>query len=138
MNGGPPRFESLRARPRAIRPGSDHRSQVERLRTGLPQQSNRLGGLYADDQVLSMYADGHIATEEERDPAEHLLLDDPRSTRELFPNPRGLHFRERQRPRQGATGNEPCRELRGKAFDALSSQSRASSGRTRRSSIGGS
>src|SRR5439155_23440217 len=24
MNGGPPRFESPRARPRAIRPGSDH------------------------------------------------------------------------------------------------------------------
>ena len=118
--------------------GATTRSQVERLRTGLPQQSNRLGGLYADDQVLSMYADGHIATEEERDPAEHLLLDDPRSTRELFPNPCGLHFRERQRPRQGATGNEPCREPLTKAFDAVSSQSRASSGRTRRSSTGGS
>src|SRR5438876_1132423 len=60
--------------------GATTRSQVERLRTGLPQQSNRLGGLYADDQVLSMYADGHIATEEARDPAERLLLDDSRST----------------------------------------------------------
>src|SRR5213076_699823 len=78
--------------------GATTRSQVERLRTGLPQQSNRLGGLYADDQVLSMYADGHVAPEEERDPAEHLLLDDPRSTRELFPNPCGLHFRERNVP----------------------------------------
>src|SRR6184192_4491947 len=118
--------------------GATTRSQVERLRTGLPQQSNRLGGLYADDQVLSVYADGHVAPEEERDPAEHLLLDDPRSTRELFPNPGGLHFRERHRPRQGVTGNEPCRELRGKAFDAVSSRSRASSGRTRRPSADGS
>ena len=74
------------------RRGATARSQIERLCAGLPQQCVRLGGLYADDQVLSMYADGHVAPEEERDPAEHLLLDDPRSTRELFPNPGGLHF----------------------------------------------
>ena len=40
--------------------GATTRSQVERLRTGLPQQSNRLGGLHADDQVLPVYADGAI------------------------------------------------------------------------------
>src|SRR5439155_23633321 len=101
--------------------------EVERLRTGLLEQRVGLAGLHADDQVLSVHTNGHVATEEEGDAAEHLFLDDPRSASELPSDACGLHLRVRHRSREALSAHETWRRL-----PQVNSRLRASSGRTRR------
>src|SRR6266550_4486406 len=89
----------------------------------------RLRWIHPDDEVLPVNPDRHVAAQEKGNAAEHLLLDDSRSTRELFPDPFGLRFRIRHR--------FPARtfQLMKLGDDSrLSPRSRASSVRTRRSS----
>src|SRR2546428_9820315 len=50
------------------------RAQGERLRARFLEERGRLIGLDPDDQVVAVNADAHLAAEEERDAAEHLLL----------------------------------------------------------------
>src|SRR6266508_1694225 len=93
-----PRAEArfgARARRRDEEPsrgGAAAPAEVERLRTGLPEQGVRLRRLDPDDEILPMHADGHVAAEEKGDPAEHLLLDYARATSEFLPDPFGLEL----------------------------------------------
>src|SRR5438445_6821223 len=86
-------------------------TQVERFRPGFPQQRFGLRGIHANDQVLSVNPDRHVAAEEEGDAAEHLLLREPRSTCELLPDPRGLRLRIRHRSREVLSAHETWRRL---------------------------
>src|SRR5207302_8460048 len=75
------------------RGGSAAAAQVEGLRAGFTKQGVRLRWIHPDDEVLPVNPDRHVAAQEKGNAAEHLLLDDSRSTRELFPDPFGLRFR---------------------------------------------
>src|SRR5207302_8379436 len=79
------------------RGGSAAAAQVERLRAGLTKQGVRLRWIHPDDEVFSVNPDRHVAAEEEGDAAEHLLLDEARSTRELLSYAFGLCLRIRHR-----------------------------------------
>src|SRR6266511_171738 len=68
------------------RRGAAAAAEVERLRAGLPEQGIRLRRLDSDDEVVPVHADGHVAAEEERDPAEHFLLGDARLAPENGPD----------------------------------------------------
>src|SRR5207245_8762632 len=54
--------------------------QLKRLRTGFPAQGVRLRRLHTDDQVLTVDPDRHVPSDEEGDPADHLLFHNPGST----------------------------------------------------------
>src|SRR5205807_9160519 len=108
-------------------------AKVDRLGPGLLKQRVCLAGLQAYDHFLAPYTNGHVATEEEGDADEHLFLDNPRSARELFSDACGLHLRVRHRSREALSAHETWRR-----HPRVNSRWRASSGRTRRSSAGGS
>src|SRR5438445_2173968 len=93
------------------RGGSPAATQVEGLRAGLAKQDVRLRRIHPDDEVLSVNPDSHVAAEEKGDAAEHLLLDEPWSTCERLPDPRGLRLRIRHRSREVLSAHETWRRL---------------------------
>src|SRR5206468_2063386 len=80
-------------------------------RPGIPQQRFGLRGIHANDQVLSVNPDRHVAANAEGHPAEHLLLDDRPSTPALLPDPCGLRLRLRHRSREVLAAHETWRGL---------------------------
>src|SRR2546423_149328 len=85
----------------------------KRAMARIAKEGGRLRRIDTHDEVFPVNADRHVPAQQEGDAAEHLLLNDPRSTRELLPDSRGLRLRVGHRSREALSAHESWRRLPG-------------------------